>query len=46
MEFSLVSTLTSIDQILDNLYLGNIFGSENLEALKANKITHILTIMD
>ena len=33
-----------MDKITDRIYLGDITGAANLEMLKKNKITHVLTM--
>jgi hypothetical protein len=36
--------LSSIDEIIEKLYLGNVFQAKNMELLGKYKITHILTV--
>ncbi len=35
-----------MDEILPNLYLGNLRDTNNIDLLKSNGITHILSIID
>jgi hypothetical protein len=34
--------MASIDKIIDNLYLGDVWAANNINILKSKRITHIL----